>query len=974
MERRTTFTSLFAIIMFILVMSHAVHTHSQSPADRRPIQSSEDLATALINAGNEPDRVNYLLENNFPFISPNLWQSLMDTAARTYHNRRPDQAMETYHVAVEVARRLNDQDRVGRTFYNLGRSYSGLNQLDKAREAFLNSKTAFSAAQSAADLVYVNSDLGTISLITQDYEAARSYSEESIKLWSGLNDSSVSTTSELDTYGAAGAFSTLGELASRAGNLWEAFNNLQRSLDLFCGLERLNPTYSYYVADVCASIGRLYTSTGDHVRGLAFLNRALAISTTLDQPNQAAAFLNDIGYLYVEQEDYTQAWSNFQESLQRYRAGKNLREESRSLLNLGVVQQRQHKHEEALSLFQSSLELAKATDNFEVQIAAGEGIGVVLTAQGDFVAALRTLNSSLQLALERKERLREAELLWRIAEVRLAMRDFDSSLVHAQSALEIARSMHSPKLTYLVLVAIGQTYAALDRTELAIETLKQAIASVEFMRHRVVGEEMERQLFFQDKVSSYHTLIDLLLKQNKLGEALLYAERAKGRVLLDVFRSVDSWSNNFSSAPEPTLTDSGKQEPPGVDSRLKQINKQRLSQHEKLNEAIREDQTFRNSLYKAHPDLKTRLSRTAEVNARDLTRFTVQPDTAYLEFVVSKEAVDLFLLRADNEKESVLKSFRLEIGPDSLRQKINTFHNRLASRHPDFESLARELYRILVEPTQADLTGIKNICIIPDDFLWNLPFQALTTNENKYLLEEYSLSYAPSLTVLIEMSNKVGPKRKPALAAFGNPKLTKEQQAVERVGPLPETETEVLSISKLFISRNTSVLIGEAASEQSFNKLASRFSTFHFATHGVVDNKEPLYSHLLLTRTNDDGANDGRLEAREILNLNLVADLAVLSACETSNGKISPGEGVIGMSWAFFVAGVRSIVASQWRVNSVSTTQIMTAFYSGLQLGAHNPNQTRAQALQTAALKLAKTSRYRHPFYWAPFMLIGAVN
>jgi CHAT domain-containing protein len=962
MQRRTTLTSLFAIIMFDLVMAHAFHTHSQSATDGERIDSSKDLVTALINAVNNPDRVNYLLENNFPFISPNLWQSLMDAAAQAYHNRQPDQGIETYRVASEVALRLHDQNLIGKTFHNLGRSYSGLNQFDKAKEAFLSSRKAFSAADSVHDLLYVFSDLGTVSLITQDYEAARNYSEECIKLWRALG-SPDSTTNELDTYGAAGAFSTLGELGTREGNLWDAFNNLQRSLELFNGLERRHPTYGYYVADVCASIGRLYTSTGDHVRGLAFLNRALALSTTLNHSNQEAALLNDIGYLYVEQEDYSQAWAKFHDSLQRYRAGKNHREESRSLLNLGVVQQRQQRFEEALTLFRTSLELAKATDNFEVQIAAGEGIGAVFAAKRDFQSALQIFNSSLQLALERKERIREAELLWRIAEVRFAMGDFDSSLGHAEAALEIARLMHSPKLTYLALAAIGQTYAAMNRTELAIEKLKQAIATVELMRHKVAGEEIERQLFFQDKVSSYRTLIDLLLKQNNLSEALLFAERAKGRVLLDVFRSV---SDPFPSTVERSEVTRLKRNP-------SDFNEAQSSDQEQLNRTIREDQTFRNSLYALHPDLKVRLGRTAEINASDLARFTVQPDTAYLEYVIGKDGIDLFLLRA-GPRETLLKSFRIEVRPETLRQQINTLNSRLAIRHPDFESFGRQLYGRLVQPVQGELAGIKNICIIPDDFLWNLPFQALTTNHNKYLLEEYSLSYAPSLSVLIEMKHKVRSNPKAALAAFGNPKLTKEQRVDEQIGPIPETESEVLSISKLFTSSRNRVLIGEAASEQSFNKLAKSFSTFHFATHGLLDNKQPLYSHLLLTRTSDDGANDGRLEAREILNLNLTADLAVLSACETANGKISPGEGIIGMSWAFFVAGVRSMVASQWRVNSASTTQLMTDFYSGLQRKTHNPNRSRSQALRTASLKLMRNSRYRHPFYWAPFILIGADN
>src|SRR5678816_2053442 len=117
--------------------------------------------------------------------------------------------------------------------------------------------------------------------------------------------------------------------------------------------------------------------------------------------------------------------------------------------------------------------------------------------------------------------------------------------------------------------------------------------------------------------------------------------------------------------------------------------------------------------------------------------------------------------------------------------------------------------------------------------------------------------------------------------------------------------------------------------------------------------RDRLYSHLLLTRTNDDRATDGRLEAREVLKLNLAADLAVLSACQTANGKVSPGEGILGLSWAFFVAGVRSLVASQWRVNSASTTQLMTEFYSRLR-----PNADRSDPVSYTHLRAHETPEH----------------
>jgi CHAT domain-containing protein len=978
MERSTHFYALLVIVTLIFVMTIVNKTQSQTATPDPRRYSSDDLIAELQNTAGNPELTRSLLDDHSSLLSSDLWQRLTDEAARNYHHNDPGQAIVNYHLACTVALRLENQNLIGRSFYNLGRSYSALNQYDQAITAFLKSKEAFAATGSLHDLVYLFSDLGTVSIIREDYEAARNWSEESIKLWLRLKDSPTSPeTTEVDTYGAAGALSTLGELASREGNFDDAFDYLQQSHRLFTQLQTNNSSYGYYLADVCISLGRLYTSTGDHVRGLAFLNRALTLSTKLNQPNQVASILNEIGYLHLEQEDYAQAQSRFQQSLQQYTNGNNTREVARTLLNLGVVNQRQHNFDDALTLFQTSLEAAKTTNNFDVQIAAAEGIGVVLTAKRDFQTALRYLDTSLALAIEKKDNLRECEALWRIAEVHLAMNNLEVGLDRAQSALEIARFMHSPKLTYLTLATIGQIHIALDRPDLAVKSFKQAVNTVELMRLQVAGEGMQRSLYFQDKLSSYYNLIDLLLKENKDFEAFLFAERAKGRVLLDVFRSVASTSSQ-------TLSSAEKAELRRLNQNLFKIGEQlrhedsallqRDSLSQQLSRALSNAETFQNALYQQHPELQIRSGRTANINAEDLAHIKLNKNDACLEYVVSQNEVTLFLLRGGDKGELEVKTFRLGVKPKKLNQEVTKFHARLAMRHPDFADMAQQLYVELIEAAEPELKGISNICIIPDDFLWNLPFQVLRTNQDNYLIEKYSLSYAPSMSVLFEMSKKNGRNAVNSLVAFGNPKLSKSQLADQEMRPLPEAETEVRAISKLFPPKRNTILTGSSASEQSFKSMAQDFTTIHFATHGLIDNKQPLYSYLLLARTNDKAESDGRLEAREILDLRLNADLAVLSGCNTANGQVSAGEGMIGMSWAFFVAGARSMIASQWPVQSASTSRLMKDFYSALQPASDETKQTRAQALRTASLKLMKSRNYNHPFYWAPFMLVGAVN
>jgi CHAT domain-containing protein len=297
----------------------------------------------------------------------------------------------------------------------------------------------------------------------------------------------------------------------------------------------------------------------------------------------------------------------------------------------------------------------------------------------------------------------------------------------------------------------------------------------------------------------------------------------------------------------------------------------------------------------------------------------------------------------------------------------------LAERHPDYDQLGRELHRLLIAPVANELQSISMLCIIPDEFLWTLPFQALTTTHGNYLIEDYSLFYAPSLSVLNEMAlRRRQQDSKESLLAFGNPVLGRNEQLKQNLHPLPEAEAEVAAVVAAVRTRMKRVLVGREAEEKTFKTLAPQYATIHLATHGLLNNRDPLSSYLLLTKTEGDLENDGSLQAREIMNMHLDAYLAVLSACETGNGRISPGEGVIGMSWAFFVAGARSVVVSQWRVNSASTSQLMRNFYQALAKQDNLKGLNKSQALREASLRLQKDRRFRHPFYWSGFVLVSS--
>jgi CHAT domain-containing protein len=163
------------------------------------------------------------------------------------------------------------------------------------------------------------------------------------------------------------------------------------------------------------------------------------------------------------------------------------------------------------------------------------------------------------------------------------------------------------------------------------------------------------------------------------------------------------------------------------------------------------------------------------------------------------------------------------------------------------------------------------------------------------------------------------------------------------------------------------VYTGREASESVVKDLAPQTPVLHFATHAVLDNTHPMFSRILLA-ADPTGREDGLLEAWEIMDLRLDADLVVLSACDTARGKIGAGGGVVGMAWAFFAAGARTVVASQWNVSSSRSADLMVAFHRALRAG----RQTPAAALRTAKLDLMNRQSSAHPFYWAPFVLVGA--
>jgi len=181
----------------------------------------------------------------------------------------------------------------------------------------------------------------------------------------------------------------------------------------------------------------------------------------------------------------------------------------------------------------------------------------------------------------------------------------------------------------------------------------------------------------------------------------------------------------------------------------------------------------------------------------------------------------------------------------------------------------------------------------------------------------------------------------------------------------------VQAISEVYGPGRSVIFTRSAATEARAKSEMGNYSVLQFFTHGLLDDRRPLYSALMLS-SGEKGTEDGMLEAREVMDLKLNADLAVLSACETA-GRAGRGEGLIGMSWAFLVAGCPSVVVSQWKVGTLATKELMVEFHRQLMRSGAAPI-SKVQALRKAALKVRNTTLLEHPYSWAGFILVGSSN
>jgi CHAT domain-containing protein/tetratricopeptide (TPR) repeat protein len=920
--------------------------------------SEEELAAAIMASKTEEEQ-NALIEREPELMTSDLAFAL----GRQILSASPDEldyrhALAISRLASKVAEQTGDQSAIAYSLGNAGYIHGWIGTPEKSPKLALEYfQKSLKISEEVGDKGLTTHSMITSAIILEtlgELTTAAEYYQKSINLAEELGNHDWIIQSSIN----------LGAIHRENGNYAKALELLLKGLKISERQPRSGADWDM-LSHILTRIGDVFLSQGNYQQALAYeqraveaADRAIMLREHLSKLTKATVLVN-IGEAYLQQGEYSLAMDYFQRGLKLTDETENIplnaKENyiSQIKMKMGDVLAAENKTMQAIVNYQEALQLGEKSGDKSIFTGPLQSLGRMYLLQGDYRQALNLTERAIIYAEQ------------------------NSQYIHIFSALQIA----------------AKAYQKLGQPEDARKALTRAIDIVEQLRGQTVGGELDRQEAFEEVVTPYQAMIDLFANQERFTEAFSYAQRAKGRTLLELLQNGRIDINKSASQAEREQEQQLTREIASLNrqvtgEKLKpQPDEKRLAQFEdQLKKARLKFEAFRTTLYAAHPELKVQRGEIRPISFDDIASLIPDSKTALLDFIVTDENVHLFVLTKDASARTALNTYTIKIERKALAEKVERYRRRMENRDYDFQALSRELYVLLIKPAQKQLQSKTNLIISPDNVLWDLPFQTLLSPELRYLIEDSAISYAPSLSVLREMKlvrEKKRAQAKASLLALGNPALGARSKELAKfvkmdaqLQSLPEAAAQVKELERLYGKTLSRVYTGTAAREELIKEQSAHYRILHLAAHGILNDVNPMYSHVLLSQTPGRSDEDGLLEAWEMMDLDLNADLVVLAACETARGRAGAGEGVIGMTWALFVAGCPRSVVSQWKVEASSTTALMVEFHKRFKTryGGRQPAVSTAEAMRQAALKVMKNAEYVHPFYWGGFVVVGEGN
>ncbi|MEG5128694.1 CHAT domain-containing protein, partial [Microcoleus sp. ARI1-B5] len=581
----------------------------------------------------------------------------------------------------------------------------------------------------------------------------------------------------------------------------------------------------------------------------------------------------------------------------------------------------------AIEYSQQYLTIARSIKNRLGEGTALGYLGAAYRSVGDYAKAIEYSQQYLTIARSIKNPEGEGTALGYLGGAYLYLGDYAKAIEYSQQYLTIARSIKNREGEGRALTNLGLAFLKAGNPTEAEKMLLNGIQVWESMRQLLGSNDVNQVSIFEGQAYTYRTLQQVRVAQKNPIAALEIAERGRARAFVDLLtQRLSSGSSNPAIASSPNSDE------------IRQI---------------------------------------AKAQNATLVQYSIIYDTFEIQGkqVGRESALYIWVIQPTGEI-----TFR-EVDLKPLWQKHNRSLANLIVGNQEFLAVRSRstgfvnpqidlptLHQLLIDPIANLLPKDPNahVIFIPQGSLFQAPFGALQDANGTYLIEKHTILTAPSIQVLAltrQQRQKLAQKQSHSGRALvlGNPTMPNVPSypgAPQQVLPrLPGAETEARSIARLL---NTQPIIGAQGTKAAIVQKMSQASIIHLATHGLLDDSWGLGSAIALAPS---GTDNGWLTAAEILDMKLQANLVVLSACNTGEGKIT-GDGVTGLSRALISAGVPSVIVSLWSVPDAPTSELMKEFYQNLQ---HNPD--KAQALRQAMLSTMKT--HQEPRNWAAFTLIG---
>lgn len=755
-------------------------------------------------------------------------------------------------------------------------------------------------------------------------------------------------------------------------------------------------------------LGVLYGEVGDYIRELDYGKQSVRIFQQLHWYLQAGAGLSNVGIAYERMGDYSHAIALGTQSLQSAVRRNSPPEQQRNLANLGFLYLEREEPKTALGYFERAARFSASVRSRQNDALLGIGFGDAYVRQGSYPAALAKLDAGMAAVRELHDRPLEAQALIELGDCYLRMRDWANAQATFSKALSLGEEMGLKDVIVAARRGLGQVLRNEGDLQGALRELEPAVDMIETMRAQIKNSDLASS-FMQDNWKVYEDLIyvlSLLYDRVPDGDydrlAFDYAERGRARSFLDM---LGESQNSITKGLAPSQVKQQR----NLLGQLSQASAKAITDPSPENRAAvdaaaRRVASWSVELAKTNPSYQQLRYPKPLTIEQVRSQLVGDGQTAVLEYALGEDRSCMWLVTNTASRMVTLPPQRV------LSDEVNALRNMIGRRpqnpsdYRNYGQLAHQLYRQLVQPVANALSGRQTLIIVPDGILHYLPFEVLTEDSEapsrkagasaspRYLVEDYSIEYAPSTSVLAELNAARSASKSPSsqsldLLAYGDPVFGAPEAGIRgdvasldavrgaykgagfALSPLPNTRIEVENIGALFPPPRRRLYLGSAATKASFESQdLAAYKFLHIATHAVIDENVPAMSGIVFSLTSHQ--DDGVLRMSDVFNLNLDSDLVVLSACETGLGKLVRGEGMIGLTRAFLYAGARRVAVSLWPVNDVATAKFMQGFYRAMADG-----MSPSRALQQAKLEMIRSDipSYGHPYFWAPFVLVGSL-